>query len=140
MFLHPSWQQRVIPALQEAFPNIQFVVTTHSPQVLSTVPSECIRIISNGEVHSAPPGSQGAESSRLLRRIFGVETRPSADTNTLLLKEYEKLVYADQWDHEHAKKLRIQLNDIFAGEEPKLTELDLYIENRTWELGLEEDQ
>ncbi|HDY7489080.1 TPA: AAA family ATPase [Vibrio vulnificus] len=139
MFLHPSWQQRVISALQSAFPSIQFVVTTHSPQVLTTVPAECIRIIDNGEVYIAAPGTKGAESSRLLKRIFGVDSRPQTDENTLLLKAYEKLVYEDKWASDEAKAQRVKLDEIFAGEEPKLTELDLYIENREWELGCEED-
>jgi predicted ATP-binding protein involved in virulence len=43
--LHPAWQQRVIGALRKAFPRIQFVVTTHSPQVLSTIRRENIRIL-----------------------------------------------------------------------------------------------
>ena len=114
--------------------------TTHSPQVLTTVPSESIWVLEDGQAHSAPPGSKGAESSRLLQRIFGVDTRPPNDTNTQLLKEYEQLVYADGWNTEKALALRSQLDDIFAGQEPKLTELDLYIENRQWELELEEDQ
>ncbi len=140
MHLHPSWQQTVAGSLQAAFPKIQFVLTTHSPQVLSTVPAECIRILSDGEVHAAPAGSKGAESSRLLKRIFEVDTRPQADENTQLLQAYEKLVYADQWNTEEAKQKRRQLDEIYAGEEPKLTELDLYIENRTWELDIEKDQ
>lgn len=45
MHLHPSWQQTVLASLQEAFPNIQFIVTTHSPQVLSTVSREHIRVL-----------------------------------------------------------------------------------------------
>ncbi|MGI2140179.1 AAA family ATPase [Shewanella baltica] len=140
MFLHPSWQQRVISSLQGAFPSIQFVVTTHSPQVLSTVPAECIRIIDNGNVYSAPSGTKGAESSRILKRIFGVDTRPQADENTQLLQAYEKLVYADEYGSDDAKEKRANLDYIFAGEEPKLTELDLYIENRKWEIEIEKDQ
>jgi predicted ATP-binding protein involved in virulence len=45
LHLHPSWQQRVPGDLMTAFPNTQFIVTTHSPQVLSTVPKESIRMI-----------------------------------------------------------------------------------------------
>lgn len=45
MHLHPQWQQTVIASLSNAFPNIQFIVTTNNPQVLSTVPAESIRII-----------------------------------------------------------------------------------------------
>jgi len=140
MHLHPRWQQTVVESLQSAFPKIQFILTTHSSQVLTTVPSQCIRIISDGEVHAAPKGSKGAESSRLLKRILGVDSRPQNDENTQLLQAYEKLVYADKWNTDEARQKREKLDDIYSGEEPKLTELDLYIENRNWELDIEENQ
>lgn len=140
MHLHPRWQQTVIQSLRTAFPRLQFIITSHSPQVLTTVPDECIRIIDDGKVYSAPSGTKGAESSRILKRVFGVDTRPQADENTQLLQAYEQLVYADQWNDVDAKEKRAKLDEIFAGEEPKLTELDLYIENRKWEIELEKDQ
>lgn len=34
LHLHPKWQLKIVPLLQEIFSNIQFVVTTHSPKVL----------------------------------------------------------------------------------------------------------
>lgn len=34
LHMHPSWQRRILPTLKKCFPNIQFIVTTHSPQVL----------------------------------------------------------------------------------------------------------
>ncbi len=43
MHLHPLWQQTVLLDLQKAFPLVQFVVTTHSPQVLGSVPADSIR-------------------------------------------------------------------------------------------------
>lgn len=137
MFLHPQWQQTVIGSLRTAFPKIQFIVTTHSPQVLSTVPSECIRILDNGQVYAAPQGTKGAESSRLLERVFGTDSRPKNDENTLLLNSYLDLVYKDQFEAAAAK--RPKLDEIFGNEEPALTAADLYIENRQWELGLEEN-
>lgn len=45
MYLHPTWQQVIVPTLLEIFPRVQFVLTTHSPQVLSTLKREQIRII-----------------------------------------------------------------------------------------------
>ncbi|MGB8922932.1 MAG: AAA family ATPase [Pseudomonas sp.] len=45
MHLHPAWQQTVIPDLLGAFPNIQFIVTTHSPQVITSVQAKCIRVL-----------------------------------------------------------------------------------------------
>ena len=45
LHLHPGWQQRVLADLMRAFPATQFIVTTHSPQVLTSVDSSCIRAI-----------------------------------------------------------------------------------------------
>ena len=37
LHLHPKWQRDVIPFLSKVFPNIQFIVTTHSPLVLQSM-------------------------------------------------------------------------------------------------------
>lgn len=139
MHLHPQWQQTVLSSLTQAFPRLQFIVTTHSPQVLTTAPAECIRVINQGQVNTAPKGSQGAEASRLLKTIFNVEPRPPQQENTKKLNSYIDLVYEDKWDTPDAKQLRQELDTIYADQEPRLVELDLYIENRAWELSLEED-
>ncbi|WP_442935840.1 AAA family ATPase [Nostoc sp.] len=44
LHLHPKWQREIIPALTRTFPNCQFIVTTHSPQVISQVKPEGIFI------------------------------------------------------------------------------------------------
>ena len=140
MHLHPAWQQTILQDLQTAFPKLQFIVTTHSPQVLTTVPAECIRIIDGQNIYFASAGTKRAEASRLLDRIFGVKNRPPQDENTLMLAEYRRLVYKDEWNSEKALELRKQLDVIFQDEEPELTALDLYIDNRKWEMSLEENQ
>lgn len=139
LHLHPAWQQTIIGSLRTAFPEVQFILTTHSPQVLSTVASDQIRVIEGGQPFDASPGTQGAESSRILERVFGVESRPPQDTNTKMLNAYLELVFDDQWGSEQAVELRGELDAIFQGEEPELTRAEEYIANRTWELGLEED-
>ena len=37
LHMHPNWQRRILHVLNEVFPNIQFIITTHSPQVLGEV-------------------------------------------------------------------------------------------------------
>ncbi|PWK11234.1 AAA family ATPase [Tumebacillus permanentifrigoris] len=37
LHLHPAWQREVINGFQKTFPNVQFIFTTHSPQVVSEV-------------------------------------------------------------------------------------------------------
>jgi len=137
LHLHPRWQQTILIDLQKAFPNAQFIVTTHSPQVLTTVESSAIQIISNSKLYSAPLGTEGAEASRILKRVFGVELRAPQNSVTIKLNKYLDLVYNDKWDE--ALALREELDNIFGGEEPVLTEADLYIENRKWEMEIEED-
>ena len=34
LHMHTSWQRTVVPALRRTFPNLQFIITTHSPQIL----------------------------------------------------------------------------------------------------------
>lgn len=40
LHLHPGWQRQIIPKLTSTFPNCQFIVTTHSPQIVSHVKPE----------------------------------------------------------------------------------------------------
>lgn len=37
LHMHPSWQRKILSVLKETFPNIQFIITTHSPIILSEV-------------------------------------------------------------------------------------------------------
>jgi len=139
LHLHPRWQQTILIDLQRAFPNAQFIVTTHSPQVLTTVESNNIQIISDLKLYSAPLGTEGAEASRILKDVFHVDLRPPQTENdvTIKLNQYLELVYDDNL--EEALDKREELDIIFGGEEPALMEADLYIENRKWEMNNEED-
>lgn len=80
LHLHPSWQQRIIPDLQRTFPNVQFICTTHSPQVLSTVKVESIRIITDdGTVFTgeeAGVNTYGAQSYVILEDLMNVSPNP----------------------------------------------------------------
>jgi predicted ATP-binding protein involved in virulence len=131
--LHPGWQQRILPSIRKIFPNIQFIVATHSPEVLSTVESHQIRILRDNKCYAAPPGALGAESQRLLQDVLGLKDArppiPAVDE----LKEYLSLVDQEQWDSNRAKELRTILDTRYQGYEPTLLEADLHIENRMWE-------
>lgn len=84
LHLHPSWQQRVLCDLQRAFPGAQFIVTTHSPQVLTTVKSENIRVLGRnlaGSWEALPPPQEikGVESAVALNNVMGVNPVPPVD-------------------------------------------------------------
>ena len=53
LHLHPKWQEKIFPALQNTFPNIQFIVSTHAPKVLESVDEniQVIRLHEDAETH-----------------------------------------------------------------------------------------
>jgi predicted ATP-binding protein involved in virulence len=131
--LHPGWQQRILQSIRKAFPNIQFIVTTHSPEVLTTVESRQIRILQDGKCYGAPAGTLGAESSRLLQTVLGIKSLRPPLTEVAELNEYLELVYTGCWKDPRAIALRQKLDQLYQGEEPALLEADLQIENQEWE-------
>ncbi|MFN0055152.1 MAG: AAA family ATPase [Planctomycetales bacterium] len=132
LHLHPSWQQRVIPDLRRTFTQTQLILSTHSPQVATTVPSESLRILKDGRVYAAPAGAEGAEAQRLLEDVFGVEPRPAV-AMVQKLNRYMELVEQRRWDSPDAILLRRELDEWSQGQEPRLLEADLRIDNLKWE-------
>jgi predicted ATP-binding protein involved in virulence len=80
LHLHPSWQQRILLDLQRTFPNIQFICTTHSPQVLSTVKQESIRLITDeGNILTGEEvgvNTYGAQSYLIMEDLMNVSPNP----------------------------------------------------------------
>ncbi len=54
MHLHPKWQRSIVGNLQKTFPNCQFILTTHSPAVISDSPDLLVYELDDGEVNLAP--------------------------------------------------------------------------------------
>jgi predicted ATP-binding protein involved in virulence len=77
LHLHPAWQRNAVHGLLEAFPNIQFIFTTHSPQVLSELRAQQIFLLRDGIGYSAAR-SYGMESAQILRELMGDPGRPTA--------------------------------------------------------------
>jgi predicted ATP-binding protein involved in virulence len=138
LHLHPSWQQTVLPRLTQIFPNAQFVVTTHSPQILTSVSARHIRILKDGNVYSLPGNeeTEGAEAGRILEDVLGVSQRPLSNNFADDLRRYADMVYNGQWDSPEAEELRARLENHYGRSEPMLKELELHIENSKWERGL----
>lgn len=77
LHLHPSWQRQALDSLLNAFENLQFVVTTHSPQVIASAKQEWMRLLVPGENRALPTESvQGRDSNSILRDIMGTSVRP----------------------------------------------------------------
>jgi predicted ATP-binding protein involved in virulence len=129
MHLHPEWQQLVLQNLEEAFPSIQFIVTTHSPQVLSTVKKEQILIL-KGE-HAEPPigNTFGEPSSYILNQVLSVDSRPPLP-HSKILKHYLMMVESGQGKSSEAKKLRETLEELMGTHHSDLQMADRSIQRK----------
>jgi len=107
LHLHPAWQREVIPCLLKTFPNLQFITTTHSPQLLSNINPENIYIIEDFNFIEFAPNTFGNDSNTILWDIFGVSERPE-HTKAKLEKLYEIIDEADKQNE--AKKLLNELS------------------------------
>lgn len=133
LHLHPAWQQRVLVSLREAFPCIQFIVSTHSPQVVSTVDAECIRMIvpdidsETGDrvFRSEIPSQQieGVASSDVLSLVFDVDPVPDIEI-TRQLSSYMALVQQGLHESEEGRANRKVLDTHFGSQHPLILECD----------------
>ncbi len=73
--LHPRWQRRLATDLKSTFPKIQFVCTTHSPQVIGEVAPEEIRMLNDAALGRAPAQSYGLDSNPILEEVMGADSR-----------------------------------------------------------------
>ena len=76
--LHPSWQRRVASDLKSTFPRMQFVCTSHSPQVIGEVAPEEIRQLDELAAGHRPDQSYGLDSNAILEDLMGAESRNRA--------------------------------------------------------------
>ena len=129
LHLHPSWQQRILGDLTRTFPNAQFIVSTHSPQVLTTVkPEQVVSLrLEDGRLAARAPdwGTWGAEAGDVLAVVMGVKERPVNEFSEMLTR-YRGLVAQGNGEGEEARRLRAMLDGIAPGD-PALARADLEI-------------
>ncbi|MGE8441826.1 MAG: AAA family ATPase [Comamonas testosteroni] len=127
LHLHPVWQQRVVTDLMQTFKNTQFILTTHSPQVLSTVKRDNIRVIghdADGNATAEPPLAMtyGEPSGDLLYSVMNVDPQPPVPEKDDLLNLTE-LVDQGLYDDLGAKNLMEQLKISLGEQHPQLQRL-----------------
>ena len=105
LHLHPSWQRKIVPSLMEIFPNCQFIISTHSPLILGTVPHKNITILENFKPIKITPNSLGRDNNSILYDLMGVTERPEK-TQKQLDKFYELL------DEEKKEEAQNVLDDL----------------------------
>ena len=74
LHLHPKWQHDLIDKLVKTFPKVQFILTTHSPLIISDRQDILVYSLDNGELQQMP-NVYGEDANTLLKDIFDVPAR-----------------------------------------------------------------
>lgn len=114
LHLHPLWQARILSDLRSVFPHVQFIVTTHAPMVISSVPAKHIRILGKEAAYAPEHESYGLGANDVLTGIMGADDRQLEVKD--LFDKFAKLFDAEDFDG--AEAVLNQLEEKTAPDNP----------------------
>lgn len=118
LHMHPSWQQKVFGVLQRMFPNIQFIITTHSPLILSEISEDDNVFLfskNNDGIFIEPISTYGKDSNSILESVMGTSER-----NPIVGEQFERFYKAmDEEKYEDAEEILTNLEELI-GEDAQL--------------------
>ena len=128
LHLHPAWQRMIASNLPKTFPNCQFLLSTHSPAILSHLAPNCIWMLEQtgrGIEARRPSQAYGQAVDRVLEDIMDVPTRPVE-----IERKLDKLFLAiERGNLQKAKDILYKLKDKI-GADPDLVKADLLIRRK----------
>lgn len=114
LHLHPGLQRTILPKLRRVFANTQLIVTTHSPQVLSSVHARNVRLLSNFQVVPLERETWRRDTNRILESVFDDPGRPPEIATKL--NALRDAVDDDRFDD--ARRLIAELRADLDGDDP----------------------
>ena len=109
--LHLELQRRILQYLTQLFPNIQFIVTTHSPFVLNTLDNATVYDLENHTL--VKDGMTNVSYSGIVEGYFHTDELSEELRNKF--EQYKKLVHKEKLDNEdlaELKRLELYLDEI----------------------------
>jgi predicted ATP-binding protein involved in virulence len=101
--------------LKATFPSLQFIATTHSPQLIGQAEPQEVTLLDGGEATN-PPRSFGVDSSRVLEEVMGASAR-DREVQGLLARLF-KLV--DEEDFDRARALLADVEQKLGSDDPEV--------------------
>lgn len=124
LHLHPELEQTVLQRFMRTFTNVQFIVSTHSPLVLTGIETKCKRnsILKLNPLYNAPeewPNIHGIDYNQMLEENMGVSKR-EPKTDKLFKTIWDEVAKKDT---EAAKKTMKELESITPKDQKELVQL-----------------
>lgn len=95
LHLHPEWQFSLRDGLEKLFPNLQFIVTTHSPHLLASAKENEIIIMDRVEgkkeynIKPTPKKFNGWNTDQILSDLMGVVSLENKDYENLISQAFD---------------------------------------------------
>lgn len=124
LHLHPAWQKRIIRDLTDIFPKVQFIVTTHAPEVINSVRRESVVILQDNESLPVADETYGKDANTILREVMEVSTRPE-EVGELFERFYDLL---DQEEWRQAEGVLDQLEEKIGSNDAEVTSCRVRLE------------
>lgn len=129
LHLHPRWQRMIVPKLAEVFPNCQFIISTHSPHIITHVQPESLFLLKQTETGitaEKPNESYGKNVDRVLEDLMGLKTtRPDQVDNRL-----HNVFLAIQKDKINDARQLIDTLRQEIGDDPELVKAEVLIKRK----------
>lgn len=121
LHLHPTWQQRILGDLTDIFPKVQFIVSTHAPAVLSTVKSENIVMLDEGDVFEPSGEVHGKDINTIISGIMHSSERPMEIKR--LFQEFYRFI--DEDNAVDAEQKLEQIKDKIGEDDPEIASCNM---------------
>ena len=122
LHLHPKWQMEITGKLRETFPNCQFLISTHSPHVVSDVQASQIFTLQDGMLQERAYNPYGRLAEEILSGFFDIPMARSIKVRDDIRKAYDALRNNDKEEFESIFK---SLSDLLGRTDPEMVRLKL---------------
>ena len=131
LHIHPQWQRTIISKLEQTFPNCQFIISSHSPQIISEVKQPgrnvyFLRVTDEGIVANLVTNAYGKDTNFILEGLMETSERP-ADVKEEIMQLF-RLIDDNQLNK--ARNLLQHLEIKIGTQEPKLAKAEVLIHRK----------
>ena len=125
LHLHPRWQRTALPRLRDVFPKLQLIITTHSPQVLSSIENRQVRRLVDGRLQEHGVFVDGRDTNAILRDLMCTDDRDDKG-----VVELNRLHHAiDRGDRVEAERIYQELAGRWGDNDPALIRAGWFMED-----------
>ena len=124
LHLHPRWQREALPRLRDVFPKLQLIITTHSPQALSSVENRQVRRLVDGRLQEHQVFVEGRDTNAILCDLMHTDERD--ESGAVELNRLHRAI--DRGDRVEAERIYRELAERWGDNDPALIRAGWFME------------